>query len=130
MTSQKEEMPENAGHETPLIDLSDAAVNQLIRTAKKRGYVTHGQINELLYGEEMKSEQIEDMLAKLDEIGINVVETKEADLEEEVATQENPEKEADSDTELVEVRQRPVSIQSGLKESAERTSDPVADLSP
>ena len=119
-------MPEDAGHETPLIDLSDAAVNQLIRTAKKRGYVTHGQINELLYGEEMKSEQIEDMLAKLDEIGINVVETKEADLEEEVATQENPEKEADSDTELVEVRQRPVSIQSGLKESAERTSDPVA----
>ena len=125
MTSQKDEMPEDAGHETPLIDLSDAAVNQLIRTAKKRGYVTHGQINELLYGEEMKSEQIEDMLAKLDEIGINVVETKEADLEEEVATQENPEKEADSDTELVEVRQRPVSIQSGLKESAERTSDPV-----
>ena len=125
MTSQKEEMPENAGHETPLIDLSDAAVNQLIRTAKKRGYVTHGQINELLYGEEMKSEQIEDILAKLDEIGINVVETKEADLEEEVATQENPEKEADSNTELVEVRQRPVSIQSGLKESAERTSDPV-----
>ena len=125
MTSQKDEMPEDAGHETPLIDLSDAAVNQLIRTAKKRGYVTHGQINELLYGEEMKSEQIEDMLAKLDEIGINVVETKEADLEEEVATQENPEEEADSDTELVEVRQRPVSIQSGLKESAERTSDPV-----
>ena len=130
MTSQKEEMPENAGHETPLIDLSDAAVNQLIRTAKKRGYVTHGQINELLHVEEMKSEQIEDMLAKLDEIGINVVETKEADLkeadlEEEVATQENPEKEADSDTELVEVRQRPVSVQSGLKESAERTSDPV-----
>ena len=130
MTSQKDEMPEDAGHETPLIDLSDAAVNQLIRTAKKRGYVTHGQINELLYVEEMKSEQIEDMLAKLDEIGINVVETKEADLEEEVATQENPEEEADSDTELVEVRQRPVSIQSGLKESAERTSDPVADLSP
>ena len=73
-------MPKNAGHETPLIDLFDAAVNQLIRTAKKRGYVTHGQINELLYGEEMKSEQIEDMVAKLDEIGINVVETKEADL--------------------------------------------------
>ena len=129
MTSQKDEMPEDAGHEAPLIDLSDAAVNQLIRTAKKRGYVTHGQINELLYGEEMKSEQIEDMLAKLDEIGINVVETKEADLEEEVATQENPEEEADSDTELVEVRQRPVSIQSGLEESAERTSDPWGSIS-
>jgi len=65
MTSQKEEMPENGGDETPVIDLSDAAVNQLIRSAKKRGYVTHGQINELLSVEEMKPEQIEDMLAKL-----------------------------------------------------------------
>ena len=58
-------MPENGGDETPAIDLSDAAVNQLIRSAKKRGYVTHGQINELLSVEEMKPEQIEDMLAKL-----------------------------------------------------------------
>jgi RNA polymerase primary sigma factor len=56
MTSQKEEMPENGGDETPVIDLSDAAVNQLIRSAKKRGYVTHGQINELLSVEEMKPE--------------------------------------------------------------------------
>ena len=80
MTSQKEEMPEKEGHETPLLDLSDAAVKQLIRSAKKRGYVTHDQINELLSVEEVKSEQIEDMLAKLSEIGINVVETKEADL--------------------------------------------------
>ena len=125
MTSQKKEMPENAGHEFALIDLSDAAVNLLIRSAKKRGYVTHGQINELLSVEDMKSEQIEDMLAKLNEIGINVVETKEADLDEEVAIQKDPDEETDGDTELVEVRQRPVSVQSGLKESAEPTSDPV-----
>jgi RNA polymerase primary sigma factor len=124
MTSQKEEMPENAGHETPLIDLSDAAVNQLIRSSKKRGYVTHGQINELLSVEDIKSEQIEDMLAKLNEIGINVVETKEADSDEEVAIQEDPDEEVDGDTELVEVRQRPA-VQSGLKQSAEPTSDPV-----
>jgi RNA polymerase primary sigma factor len=125
MTSQKEEKPENEGHEIPLFDRSDTAFNQLIRFAKQRGYVTHGEINELLSVEEMKSEQIEGMLAKLDEIGIKVVETKEADLADEVATQENPEEEADRDNELVELRQRPLSVQPALTEPAERTSDPV-----
>lgn len=67
-----------------VLDLSDAAVRQLIRSAKKRGYVTHDQINALLSVEEVKSEQIEDILAKFSEMGINVVETKEAEPEEEV----------------------------------------------
>ena len=43
VTRQKLEMPEKEGHETPLFDLSDAAVKALIRSAKKRGYVTHVQ---------------------------------------------------------------------------------------
>ena len=54
----------------PLLDLSDAAVNALIRTAKKRGYVTHDQINALLASEEVNSEQIESILAKFSDIGI------------------------------------------------------------
>ena len=54
----------------------------MIRNAKKRGYVTHDQINALLSSEEVKSEQIEEILAKLSEMGVNVVETKEAELEE------------------------------------------------
>ena len=41
--------------ETLLFDVSDAAVKELIRSAKKRGYVTHGQINALLSSEEVKS---------------------------------------------------------------------------
>ena len=49
VTPQKEQVPEKEGPETPpessLLDLSDAAVKKLIRTAKKRGYVTHEQIN-------------------------------------------------------------------------------------
>ena len=89
----------------PLLDLSDAAVKELIRSAKKRGYVTHDQINALLSSEEVKSEQIEDILAKFSEIGVNVVETKEAELEEEVATREEPEEEAEGENELVEVQQ-------------------------
>ena len=72
--------------DSPLLDLSDAAVKDLIRSAKKRGYVTHNQINALLSSEEVKSELIEDILAKLSELGVNAVETKEAELEEEVAT--------------------------------------------
>jgi hypothetical protein len=48
VTPQKEEMLEKERPETPLLDLSDAAVKDLIRSAKKRGYVTYDQINALL----------------------------------------------------------------------------------
>ena len=127
VTPQKEEMLEKEGPETPLLDLSDAAVKELIRSAKKRGYVTHDQINALLSSEEVKSEQIEDILAMFSEMGVNVVETKEAEPEEEVAAREEPEEEDgdEDENELVEVQQRPVPAKSGAKEPAERTDDPV-----
>src|SRR5262245_53317307 len=90
VTPHKEKIPENEGSESPpdnpLLDLSDAPVKELIRTATKRGYVTHDQINALLASEEANSEQIETILAKFSEMGINVVETKEAQFEEEVDT--------------------------------------------
>src|SRR5204862_8214749 len=80
---EKEEAPEEEGAETPdtplpLLDLSDAAVKKLIRTAKKRGYVTHDEINSVLPSEEVNSEQIEDVLAMFSEMGVKVVETEEA----------------------------------------------------
>ena len=58
-------MLEKEGPDSPLLDLSDVAVKELIRGAKKRGYVTHNQINALLSSEEVKSEQIEDILVQL-----------------------------------------------------------------
>src|SRR5262249_38794069 len=80
-TPQAEETPEKAVSETasdsPLLDLSNAAVKKLIRFAKKRGYVTHDQINSVLSSEEVNSEQIEDVLAMFSEMGVNVVETEE-----------------------------------------------------
>src|ERR1019366_4761620 len=85
VTPQKEEMLEKEVPETPLLDLSDAAVKELIRSAKKRGYVTHDQINALLSSEEVKSEQIEDILAIFSDMGVNVVETEEARPEDEGA---------------------------------------------
>jgi RNA polymerase primary sigma factor len=124
VSPQNEEMPKKECPETPLLDLSDAAVKDLIRSAKKRGYVTYDQINALLSSQEVKSEQIEDILAKFSEMGVNVVDTKEAELEEEVATREVPEEEADSESELVEVQQRPIPAKSQAKDPAERTDDP------
>src|SRR5215472_12998355 len=130
VTPQKEKIPENEGSETPadtpVLDLLDAAVKELIRAAKKRGYVTHDQINALLSSEEVNSEQIESILAKFSEIGINVVETKEARLEEEAETlEEREEEETEGESQLVEIQQRSVPAKSGAKESAERTDDPM-----
>ena len=85
VTPQKEELLEREGPETPpdrpLLDLSNASVKALIRTAKKRGYVTYDQINSL--AKEVNSEQIEDVLAMFSEMGVNVVETEDSEPEEE-----------------------------------------------
>src|SRR5213592_1216382 len=124
----KEEMLEKEGPETlpdrPLLDLSDAAVKKLIRSAKKRGYVTHDQINSVLHSEEVNSEQIEDVLAMFSEMGVNVVETEEPSEDGEEAREE-AEEEAESESgELVEVQQK-VPAKSEAKEPIERTDDPV-----
>src|SRR3981189_194296 len=116
---EKEEAPEKEATEAPdtplpLLDLSDAAVKKLIRSAKKRGYVTHDQINAVLPSEEVNSEQIEDILAMFSEMGVNVVETEEA-------AEEEPGAESG---ELVEVQQK-VPAKSETKEPTERTDDPV-----
>src|SRR6516164_1547862 len=77
-----------ASPDKPLLDLSDAAVKALIGAAKRRGHVTHDQINALLASDETIPEQMENILAMLSEIGINVFEPKAAGFEEEVATAE------------------------------------------
>src|SRR3954452_4005405 len=63
----------------PLLDLTDQSVRKMIKAAKKRGYVTYDELNEVLPSEEFSSEQIEDVLGQLSEMGINVVEAEEAE---------------------------------------------------
>src|SRR6202167_6159952 len=87
-TPQKADVPEEDVPETPLHDLFDAAVTPLIRSAKKRGYITHNQINTLLSSGEVKSEQVDDILTKFSDMGIHVAETTDAEFGEEVATGE------------------------------------------
>jgi len=96
---QKVEMLEKEGSKTPpdspLLDLPNAAIKALIRSAKKRGYVTHDQINSL--AKEGNLEQIEDLLAMLNEMGINVVDSEEGEQDEENKPPEEPEEEDDGD---------------------------------
>jgi RNA polymerase primary sigma factor len=73
------------GMSLPLLDFSDAAVKELIDSAKTRGHVTVDQINAVLPSKEANSEQIKDILSIFGEMGVNVVETKEAEPEEELA---------------------------------------------
>src|ERR1700745_3700388 len=68
-TRERAEPPKREAPDTPLLDLSDAAIKKLIRTAKERGYVTVDQINSALPSGEVNSEQIEDVLAMFSEVG-------------------------------------------------------------
>src|ERR1700688_1974045 len=105
---------------SPLLDLSDAAVKKMIKQAKKRGFVTFDQLNEVLPSDSTSPEQIEDIMSMLSDMGINVSEAEEADSEEE--TKEEPEDETDN--ELVEVTQKAVT-EVKKSEPGERTDDPV-----
>jgi RNA polymerase primary sigma factor len=127
-TKPKEQVSKKDGPETtpesPPIDLWDDAVKELIRGAKKRGYVTHDQINALVPSEDVQSEQIENILVMFSEMGVNVVETNEAEPKETPEdAKEEPEGE-ESDGELMEVR-RSTPAESKKSEPGERTDDPV-----
>jgi RNA polymerase primary sigma factor len=63
--------------DSPLLDLSDVAVRKMITKAKARGYVTYDELNKVLPSEKVSSEQIEDTMSMLSEMGINVIESEE-----------------------------------------------------
>ncbi len=122
------EAPEKEASETPdvqlpVLDLTDAAVKKMIKQAKKRGYVTYEQLNAVMPSEEVTSEKIEDVLAMMSEMGINVVETEEAEAEEEEGREE-PEEEESEGGDLVETTAK-TPAKSEAREPAERTDDPV-----
>ena len=104
---------------SPLLDLSDAAVKKMIKQAKKRGFVTFDQLNEVLPSDTTSPEQIEDIMSMLSDMGINVTE---ADDDAEEEKQEDAED--DTDNELVEVTSKAVT-EVKKSEPGERTDDPV-----
>ncbi|MGB7964990.1 MAG: RNA polymerase sigma factor region1.1 domain-containing protein, partial [Methylocella sp.] len=105
----------------PLLDLTDAAVKRMIKLAKKRGFVTYAELNAVLPSEEVNSEQIEDILAMLSEMGINVIENEEHD---DASPEESAEEEEAEGGDLIEaVQAKQVTTRSS--EPADRTDDPV-----
>src|SRR5919107_2570766 len=116
-TAETEEKTESG--DAPLIDLNEASIKKLIARAKKRGVITYDELNEALPQDQMSSEQIEDIMSAISEMGVNIVESaedadddeeKEAEPEEEVAT-------------LDDGGPRPAAAVK--KEAVDRTDDPV-----
>lgn len=118
--TEKKEAPASQSEtpDGPLLDLNDAAVKKMIKVAKKRGYVTYDELNKVMPSDEVTSEQIEDTMSMLSDMGINVVEDDE----------EEADMDTDTDTEggdLVETSASTALAASGKKEPTDRTDDPV-----
>src|SRR5262245_1294382 len=123
---EKEEAPEKeeGAPDTPLplLDLTDAGVKKMIKAAKKRGYVTIDHINQVMPSGEVSSDQIEDIYAMLNEMGINVVETEEADADDK--SDDGDDDDEDTGSEVVETKTKSLAT-TEKKEPSERTDDPV-----
>ena len=112
MSTTAAETPEaETTSDGPLLDLTDAGVKKFIKQAKARGYVTMDELNKVLPSEEVTSEQIEDTLAMLSEMGVNVVENEEQGEEGEVTD--------------VAVREDTQVVETTKEASYDRTDDPV-----
>ncbi|KDP94740.1 RNA polymerase sigma factor RpoD [Brevundimonas sp. EAKA] len=85
MNAQTETQDAEVTTDGPLLDLTDAGVKKFIKQAKARGYVTMEELNKVLPSEEVTPDAIEDTLAMLSEMGVNVVEAEE-DAQEQQST--------------------------------------------
>ncbi|RVV99500.1 RNA polymerase sigma factor RpoD [Mesobaculum littorinae] len=97
-----------------MLDMSQAAVKKMIAEAREKGYITYGQLNQVLPPEQVSSEQIEDVMSMLSEMGINVIDDEEAEDDDQKST------------EVVETsNSREVAVSSSEQEKLDRTDDPV-----
>ncbi|WP_417257757.1 RNA polymerase sigma factor RpoD [Celeribacter sp.] len=96
-----------------MLDMSQAAVKKMIAEAREKGYITYDQLNKVLPPDQVNSEQIEDVMSMLSEMGINIIEAEEAEEEEAKGG------------ELVETKARDLTLAGGDAEKLDRTDDPV-----
>jgi RNA polymerase primary sigma factor len=106
--------------DAPLIDLNDASIKKLVARAKKRGYITYEQLNEALPQDQMSSDQLEDVMSALNEMGINIVENDEAG--EDGDEPDQPEDEVES---VDSSEESAPALETKKKEIIDRTDDPV-----
>ena len=107
------------GADAPLIDLNEGSIKKLLARAKKRGYITYDELNEALPQDQMSSEQIEDVMSAINDMGVNIVENEEA-------TDDGEEADAEDDVEAVDAAD-PMGAPEveKKKEVIDRTDDPV-----
>ena len=97
------------------LDMSQAAVKKMIGDARERGYITYDQLNQVLPPDQVSSEQIEDVMSMLSEMGINIIENDEAE-----------EEDAKGSTDLATTdNAREVTLATSTAEKLDRTDDPV-----
>src|SRR3546814_131753 len=111
--------------DAPLLDLNEASVKKLISRAKKRGYITYDELNNALPQDQMSSEQIEDVMAALNDMGVNIVENEEASEDGDGSPEDEAEAvdQADEDGDGDGAASR--SVPEKKKETIDRTDDPV-----
>src|SRR6188508_3540228 len=115
----EQKKPDDAADATgPMLDMSQAAVKKMIATAKARGYITYDELNEVLPPDQVTSEQIEDVMAMLSEMGINVVENEEGEEDDAGRDDAPPAPEEGSGS-------RELAVTSAGSEALDRTDDPV-----
>ena len=110
------------GGDAPLLDLNEASVKKLIARAKKRGYITYDELNDALPQDQMSSEQIEDIMSALNEMGVNIVENEEAG---EDGDDQRDDSDDDSADDNAEDDGGPKLVTEKKKETVDRTDDPV-----
>ncbi|HEY7811127.1 MAG TPA: RNA polymerase sigma factor RpoD [Allosphingosinicella sp.] len=106
--------------DAPLIDLNEASIKKLLARAKKRGVITYDELNEALPQDQMNSEQIEDVMSALNDMGVNIVESDEGDDDD--GGKDEPDAEAEDDGTSGENERF---IVEKKKETVDRTDDPV-----
>jgi RNA polymerase primary sigma factor len=109
--------------DAPLLDLNEASVKKLIARATKRGYITYDELNSALPQDQMSSEQIEDVMSALNDMGVNIVENEEVgeegedSREDEVEAIDSSGEDGGDDGEMLVTEKK--------KETVDRTDDPV-----
>ena len=98
--------------DAPLIDLNESTIKKLITKAKKRGYVTVDELNEALPQDQMSTDQIEDVMSAISEMGVNIIENDE-------------EAEPESEVEAIDGKAAKPSAAAKKAAPTERTDDPV-----
>ncbi len=120
VNENEEDMAENG--DAPLIDLNDATIKKLLAKAKRRGFLTYDELNAALPQDQMSSEQIEDVMSAINDMGVQIVENDEAG---EDGEDEQEEEEVETVDNISE--NDPRSLTSTVKKTGtgERTDDPV-----